>query len=236
MAGFRASDYRILAIDDNYSIQRLVAGSLEGAGFHVSPVSSGEEALEHIKRFGLPHLALVDIHLPYGMSGLTFCEEVLAYSDLPIIILTGVDEDRTIIQAIDRYAEDYITKPFNPEVLAARVRRVLRRFGDFGYALDRETKVDEHLTVSFPLQQATVAGQEIALTPTECKLLHILMRNAGRTVTTDFILQRLWPLESAQEDRLRVNIHRLRRKIEQEPRQPRYIVSQRGVGYAFNGA
>ena len=113
------------------------------------------------------------------------------------------------------------------------MRRVLRRIGDFAYTLSAETVVDDRLTVSFPHQRAIIDGQEVALTPTETKLLYILMRNAGQTVTTDFILRRLWPMETVFEDRLRVYVHRLRRKIESHPEEPRYILSQRGVGYSF---
>lgn len=225
--------YRILVLDDNYSMQRLVSTALQKTGFQVSTVSSAEEGLENIRRFGLPHLALVDIHMPYGMNGLEFCDAILSYSDLPIIMLTAVDEDDTIIQAIDKFAEDYITKPFNPGEMVARVRRVLRRIGDFAYTMSAETVVDEYLTVSFPYQRAYINNVEVQLTPTETKLLYILMRHAGQTVTADFILRRLWPMETAYEDRLRVYIHRLRKKIEQRPEQPKYILSQRGVGYSF---
>lgn len=167
------------------------------------------------------------------MNGLEFCDSILSYSDLPIIMLTAVDEDETIIQTIDQFAEDYITKPFNPGEMVARVRRVLRRIGDFAYTMSVETVVDEYLTVSFPYQRAYINKSEVQLTPTETKLLYILMRHAGQTVTADFILRRLWPLETAYEDRLRVYIHRLRKKIEQRPEQPKYILSQRGVGYSF---
>lgn len=232
-AGFDASTYRVLVLDDNFSMLRLVSNALQKAGFQVSTASSAEEGLDLIRRNGLPHLALVDIHMPYGMNGFEFCEAVLNYSDVPIIMLTAVDEDETIIQTIDQYAEDYITKPFNPGELVARVRRVLRRIGDFAYTLSAETVVDERLTVSFPYQRATIDGNPVTLTPTETKLLFILMRNAGQTVTTDFILRRLWPMETAYEDRLRVYVHRLRRKIEKHPEAPRYILSQRGVGYSF---
>lgn len=232
-SGFDSNAYRILILDDNFSMQRLVSTALQKSGFQVSAVSSAEEGLENIQRFGLPHLALVDIHMPYGMNGLEFCEAILNFSDLPIIMLTAVDEDETIIQSIDQFAEDYITKPFNPGEMVARVRRVLRRIGDYAYTLTPETVVDEHLTVNFPFQRAYIDGVEVALTPTETKLLYILMRNAGQTVTTDFILRRLWPMETAYEDRLRVYIHRLRRKIEHHPELPNYIISQRGIGYTF---
>ncbi len=232
-SGFEETAFRILVLDDSYSMQRLVSTALQKSGFEVSTASSAEEALDNIQRHGLPHLALVDIHMPFGMNGLEFCEALLAYSDIPIIMLTAVNEDETIIQSIDQFAEDYITKPFNPGEMVARVRRVLRRMGDFAYTLSTETVVDEYLTVSFPFQRVYVNGGEIALTPTETKLLYILMRHAGQIVTTDFILRRLWPMETAYEDRLRVYVHRLRRKIEQQPEQPKYITSQRGIGYSF---
>ncbi|MCA9933147.1 MAG: response regulator transcription factor [Ardenticatenaceae bacterium] len=225
--------FRIFVVDDSPLILRMVKKSLEDAGFTVVTAQSGEEALELMTRFGLPHLALVDINMPPGMDGFEFCEAVHAFSDLPVIMLTAIDEEETIVQAIDQYAEDYITKPFHVGELVARVRRVLRRVGNFAYTLDPLTKVDKHLQVDFPGKQAVVNGETISLTPTEAKLLYILMRNAGRTVTSDFILQRLWPLEVAQEERLRVYVHRLRRKIETETNGPKYIVSERGVGYTF---
>lgn len=232
-SGLDSNSYKILVVDDNYSLQRLVTTALEKEGFQVQAVSSGEEALEHLQRFGLPHLALVDIQMPHGMNGLQLCETILSFSDLPIIMLTAVDEDETIVKSIDKFAEDYITKPFNPGELAARIRRVLRRIGDFAYTLNPETVVDEHLTVNFSAQRLILDGEEITLTPTETKLLYILMRNAGQTVTTDFILRRLWPMETVYEDRLRVYVHRLRKKIGYQAEQPCYIVSQRGIGYSF---
>ncbi len=232
-SGFDADTYRILVLDDNFSMLRLVSSALQKSGFRVTTAASAEEGLDQIRRHGLPHLALVDIHMPYGMNGLEFCDAILDFSDLPIIMLTAVDEDETIIQSIEHYAEDYITKPFNPGELVARVRRVLRRIGDFAYTLEAETVVDERLTINFPSQRAYVDDTQVTLTPTETKLLYILMRHAGQTVTTDFILRRLWPLETVYEDRLRVYVHRLRRKIERRPEAPQYILSQRGVGYSF---
>ncbi|MCB8943584.1 MAG: response regulator transcription factor [Ardenticatenaceae bacterium] len=228
--------YRILAVDDSAFILRLVESALESADFQVSTVLSGEEGLEHIKRRGLPHLAVVDINMPLGMDGFEFCERVLEFCDLPIIMLTAINEESTIVSAIEQYAEDYITKPFNAGELVARVRRVLRRVGDFAYTLDPLTKVDERLQIDFAGQRAVIHGEDVSLTPTETKLLYILMRNAGRTVTTDFILRRLWPLEAAFEDRLRVYVHRLRRKIEEPEGEPRYILSERGTGYTFFNA
>jgi DNA-binding response OmpR family regulator len=222
---------RILVVDDDPAIQRLVRDKLDRAGFEVFTAASGLLALELIERRGLPHLAIVDINMP-GMDGFEFCQAVQAYSDLPVIMLTAVDEEETVIRGIEQFAEDYVTKPFSPRELVARTERVLRRIGDFAYTLEPITKVDDRLAVDFSHQIAIVEGEPIALTPTETKILYILMRNAGRTVTSDFLLRRLWPLEEVFEDTLRVHIHRLRKKIEIEPKSP-YIVTERGLGYRF---
>lgn len=223
---------RILVVDDDPAIRRLLKDKLENAGYEVWSAGSGDQALDVIARRGMPHLAIVDINMP-GMNGLRFCEAVQQFSDLPVIMLSAVDEEETIVGSISRYAEDYVVKPFSPRELVARVQRVLRRLGDFSYTWDVETRVDDFLVVDVPHQRAIVRGQAVPLTPTETKLLYLLMRNAGRTVTTDFLLRRLWPLEEVFEDTLRVHVHRLRQKIEPVPSRPRYVVTERGAGYTF---
>jgi DNA-binding response OmpR family regulator len=223
---------RILVVDDDPSVLQLVKDKLELAGYDVLTASAGQQALDLIARYGLPHLAIVDIMMP-GMDGFEFCRTVQQYADLPVIVLTAVAEEETIIRGIEHFAEDYITKPFSPRELTARVERVLRRIGDFAYAFDPLTRIDQHLAVDFAHQQALVDDKTIPLTPTETKILYILIRNAGRTVTTDFLLKRLWPREEVFEDTLRVHIHRLRHKIEPNPNQPCYILTARGMGYSF---
>jgi DNA-binding response OmpR family regulator len=227
-----AGSQRILIVDDDPAIRRLVEQKLKLTGFETVTAASGHEALEVIARRGLPHLAIVDLRMP-GMDGFAFCEAVQQFTDLPVILLTAVDDEETIIQGIERYAEDYVTKPFSPGELVARVGRVLRRIGDFGYALGPVTRVDGYLAIDFPHLCALAGGREVALRPTECKLLYILMRNAGHTVTTDFLLRRLWPMEEVFADRLRVHVRRLRTKIEPDPARPVYIVTERGEGYRF---
>lgn len=223
---------RILVVDDDPAILRLLRDKLENSGYEVFWAASGAEALDMLARRGLPHLAIVDINMP-GMTGLQFAKEVQEFSDLPIIMLSAVDEEETIIDTITRFAEDYITKPFSPRELVARVQRVLRRMGDYSYALELITQIDRYLAVDFPHQRAYIEGIAVALTPTETKLLYLLIRNAGRIVTSDFLLRRLWPLDEVYEDTLRVHIHRLRHKIEPAPSRPRYILTERGLGYSF---
>jgi len=186
-----------------------------------------------ISASGLPHLAVVDLNMPV-MSGFEFCELVQRFCDLPVIILTAIDAEEVVIKGIERYAEDYITKPFSPREVVARVLRVLRRIGDFAYTLEPVVRIDDHLAVDFAHQTAIVGGRTATLTPTETKLLYILMRNGGRTVTNDFLLRRLWPMEEIYEDTLRVHVRRLRQKIERDASEPGYVLTERGVGYRFN--
>jgi DNA-binding response OmpR family regulator len=232
IGSLKDSPRQILVVDDDPDILRLVRDKLDRAGFEVSTACSGQQALDLIAERGLPHLAIVDLMMP-GMNGFEFCQSVQGFSDLPVIMLTAIDEEETVIRGIRHFAEDYITKPFSPRELVARVERVLRRMGDFAYTLDRVVRVDDHLGVDFGHQRVILGGQPRDLTPTETKILYILMRNAGRTVTTDFLLRRLWPLEEVFEDTLRVHIHRLRHKVEPAPNQPAYIVTERGIGYRF---
>lgn len=231
-ADSEAASFRILVVDDDPDIRAVVRFTLEAEGLTVAGVGSAGEALEWIRRQGLPHLALVDIMMP-GQDGLSFAREVLEFCDLPIIFLTAIGDSSTKVSAIEELAEDYITKPFDPRELAARVKRLLRRVQDFSFAQRPRLQIDGHLEVDFVRREAYVRELRIDLTPTETKLLHILIKSKGRTVTSDFLLRRLWPREEVFEDTLRVHVHRLRKKIELDPGKPRYLVTQRGLGYCF---
>ena len=229
---FTPETYRILVIDDDPSLLRMVRDKLDKEGFDVLTADSGPQALQVIDTRGLPHLAIVDYMMP-GMDGFEFCRTVQQYSDLPVIMLTAINQEEIVIRGLEHFAEDYVTKPFSPRELVARVRRVLRRIGDFSYTLDKTVTIDDYLQIDFVHQQALVDTKPVTLTPIETKLLYILMRNAGRITSTDFLLRRLWPLEEVFEDTLRVHVHRLRHKIEAEPSNPNYIITERGKGYRF---
>lgn len=224
---------RVLVVDDDPAIVRLVSSKLDTSGYDVLTAYNGQEALDVIRQKGLPHLAIVDINMPV-MDGFAFCAAVQQFADMPVILLTAVDQEETIIQGIEHFAEDYVTKPFSPRELVARVGRVLRRMGDFAYTVERITQVDERLAVDFANQKVYVEGEELSLTPTETKILYILLRNAGRTVTSEFFLRRIWPLDEVFEDTLRVHIHRLRGKIEDKQQNARYIQTERRIGYRFS--
>jgi DNA-binding response OmpR family regulator len=223
----------ILIVDDDPNILRLVRQSLEAEGFEVSTAVTGQQALNKITR-ELPNLAIVDLKLP-DIDGFEVCRRIQQYAIVPVIMLTGVDATDTIVDGLDRYAEDYIVKPFNARELAARVRRVLRRFGDVQTTgSSAEVVVDESLKINFGQHWADIRGNHQELTPTESKLLHMLVRHAGQVLTTDSLLARVWsPEEEVYVEGLRVHIRRLREKIEPDPSKPVYILTERGVGYRF---
>ncbi len=223
----------ILVVDDDPHILRLVRQSLEVEGFDVSTAVTGQQALSKITR-ELPSLAIVDLKLP-DIDGFEVCRRIQQYAIIPVIMLTGVDNAETIVDGLDRYAEDYIVKPFNARELAARVRRVLRRFGDVQTtSASAEIVVDALLKINFGQHWADISGSHQELTPTESKLLHMLVRHAGQVLTTDSLLARVWsPEEEVYVEGLRVHIRRLREKIELEPSKPVYILTERGVGYRF---
>ncbi|MEW5988322.1 MAG: response regulator transcription factor [Chloroflexota bacterium] len=225
--------HRILILDAAPEIRHVAGIHLERAGFEVWLAGSTQEALTRIERYGLPHLAVVNVQLP-GLDGFEFCRRAQQLGDLPVIMLTASSEGDVVVKALEHYAEDVIiTKPLQPAQLVARVQRVLRRIKDFDYTHDPLTQVDRHFSLDLPGRQAIIDGEIVPLTPIEARLLFILMRNAGRFIPTHTLVNRLWPLESAQEDRLHVHVSRLRRKIEALPTRPDYLVSRRGSGYSL---
>ncbi|MFW5942610.1 MAG: response regulator transcription factor [bacterium] len=223
----------ILVVDDSPETLQIVRQTLQKADFEVRTAISGEQALKLVSATGLPHLAIVDINMPPGMNGIEFAGRLYEFSDVPVIMLTAVDEVQTVVKAIQEVAEDYMLKPFAPGELVARVRRVLERVGKFPFAPTCPVTVDEHLSVDFPARRLITEDGNYSLTPTEARLLYILMRNTGETVNTDFILRRMWPRELTYEDRLHVFVHRLRAKLKEVGDQHQYVVSERGIGYRF---
>ena len=224
--------FKILVVDDEPDIVSVVRMTLEAEGFDVQTAYSAQEAFDLINRKGLPHLAVLDIMMP-GTDGITLARKLQKFSDLPVIMLTAIDEESTVVKTIEEVAEDYVSKPFRPKELAARVKRVIRRMGDFAFRLETLTVIDDHLAVDFAAKKALIDEKPVSLTPTETKILHILIRSARRTVTTEYLLARLWPLDEVYEDTLRVHVHRLRQKIEPDASKPHYLITQRGVGYSF---
>lgn len=224
----------ILVVDDDPDICRLLEFKLVDAGFKVTVAPNGQVALKTIAEHGLPNLAVVDINMP-KMNGIEFCRAVHRFCDLPVIMLTAVDDEETVVEMLQECVEDYVTKPFSLNELTARIQRVLRRFPDYGYARITSVEMSSAIAVDFGAQLLLASGQSTPLTPTETKLLHILLSNRGRVVSTEFLLSRLWPRAEIFEDTLRVHVHRLRRKLEALDSRYPYIETERGVGYRFLG-
>lgn len=224
---------RILLVDDEADIRWTVGELLKDEGFDVVTARSADEALRRIDELGIPHLAVVDIMMP-EVDGIDLCRRLREFSDVPVIMLTAVDDQETITGAIREFADDYVVKPFDPDELAARIRRVLGRFKTFDYATGPRLVIDDRLALELAAGRAMVDGEAVELTPTETRLLHVLTRNAGRLVSTSHLLQRVWPRKEVYEDSLRVHVHRIRHKIEVDPSSPRYLTNERGVGYRFS--
>lgn len=222
----------LLIVEDDATTRRLLKNYLENEGFEVTAVDDGPPALESIQKNGFPHLIILDIGLP-TTDGFILGQEIKKVSDVPIIFLTGNRSEETIVQGIEEFADDYITKPFNVKEVNARIRRILSRLGDHSYANKPAVEIDEHLTIDFANQQALVDGDPRDLTPKEIKLLYILLHNRGRAVSTETLIARIWPGEDIFEDTVRVNVFRLRRKLEGEDQTKEYIITERGLGYTF---
>ena len=224
--------YRILIVDDDAMAREILKRILEHAGYEVMTAGSGPEALRKLHE-GIPHLVVVDLMMP-EMDGFELCRRIKSHLDVPIVILSAVAAVESKVEGLQMYAEDYIVKPFEKEELVARVQRVLRRYGESAGVEQPEVVIDQDLQINFVQHWARVKGHQVTLTPTESKLLFLLVRNAGRVVTNETLLAKAWAGdEEAYEEGLRVHISRLRSKIEPNPGKPVYIQTKRGVGYRF---
>lgn len=227
------TNLRLLIVEDDAVTRDLLQHVLQQAGYEVNAVRDGPDALNFIKKNGLPHLVVLDLGLP-GMHGFTVGELIKRMGDVPIIILTGEDSEDMVVQGIEQYADDYITKPFSVKEVVVRIQRVLSRVIDFSYAQSPVVQIDEHLAIDFPNNQVWRDGQIITLTPTETSLLSVLLRNKGHIVPTATLIARVWPNEEVYEETLRVHIARLRGKLAAKSNEMQYIRNERGVGYTFN--
>jgi DNA-binding response OmpR family regulator len=225
----------IVAADDDPQLLRLVTRNLQLEGYDVLGASDGQQALELIES-NPPDLVLLDIMMP-KMDGFTVCSRVREFSSVPIIIVTARGQDQDKVRGLDLGADDYLTKPFSVDELLARVRAVLRRSQftarEHTQGL-RATSTTGDLTVDYSQHVVTLAGREIALTPTEYRILAYLAQNVGRVVTQDLLLEHVWGSEYLGESHmLQVNVNRLRRKLEVDPTQSCYILTKVGIGYSL---
>jgi two-component system KDP operon response regulator KdpE len=222
----------LLLVDDDVDLLRLLQRRLESDGFDTVAVEGGRQARIALER-RLPDLAIVDILMP-EMDGFQVAEMIKKRGDIPVIFLTSVGETKTRIEAIRRFAEDYITKPFDYQELLARVQRILRRTAGSSAIREPLVVVDDDLSLDFDRSMAHTPSGTVKLSVTEVKLLYHFVRNAGQTLPVGTLVARIWGYaDETGPEALRVAIYRLRRKIEPEPSNPRYILTEREVGYRF---
>ncbi len=220
---------RILVVDDEPAIRRTLRTNLLARGYDAVAVESGEEALSYVAEHGFPQLIILDLMLP-GLSGLDVCRTLRAESSVPILVLSARGEERSKVRAIDLGADDYLTKPFGMDELLARVRALLRR-PPVTTAVGGTLQIG-NLSVDLDLHQVRCDGRALDLTPREFDVLAYLVRHAGKVVTHRLLLAEVWgPEYSGETQYLRVFINRLRRKIEDDPAHPHFILTEPGVGY-----
>ncbi len=222
---------KILVVDDEPKIIQLTQDYLENAGFSVISAGDGERALAVIQ-VEKPDLVVLDLGLP-GMDGLDVCRSIRKTSNLPIIMLTARDEETDKLVGLELGADDYITKPFSPKELVARVRSVLRRSELVQEG--REVIRAGDVTLDLPRMQVTVGGEEIELTATEFQLLQTLASQPGRIFTRSQLLNAVHGVAIESYERaIDAHIKNIRRKLEPVPHEPRYIQTVYGVGYRFS--
>lgn len=220
----------VLLVDDDPTLRSVLARRLSRDGFDVKPVSSGVEALRALDR-AWPAILVIDLMMP-GMDGFELCRRVKQIADLPIIVLSAVDESEAKVRALEYYAEDYVTKPFDPDELSARIHRILRRTesGRGGLTLDGGA-----LEIDLVQRRARVDERTESLSPTEVRFLQVLIASLDRTVPTDTLLNRVWSdSELPDPSYVWVTVRRLRNKIERDPNRPRVLLTDRGVGYRLS--
>jgi two-component system KDP operon response regulator KdpE len=220
---------QILLVDDEPSIQRATATLLRSRGYSVVVAGSGVEALEIFER-ERPNLVILDLGLP-DMDGTEVCRRLHARADVPILVLSVRGEERSKVQALDAGADDYVTKPFGPDELLARIRAGLRRSG--GTELHGRVERGD-LSIDFDKHRVYRNDVDIRLTPKEFQLLTLLVAHTGRVVTHRSIAKSIWGTTgAAQNEHLRVLVGQLRKKLEPDPALPRYVLTEPWVGYRF---
>jgi len=222
----------VLVVDDDVRMLRMMKRMLELEGFQVLVASSGETSLKMFEK-ETPDLVLLDIMMP-DMDGYTVCQRIREFSQVPIIMVTAKGDDKEKVEGLDIGADDYVTKPFSASELAARVRAVLRRTGTQDNPPGSVFRYKD-LVVDFASHRVMLSNQELNLTSTEYRLLSYISYNAGRVVTPDQLLDKVWGEEYIGAPHLlQVNIARLRKKLGDNAKSPAYILTRPGIGYIMS--
>lgn len=221
---------KILVVEDEKGIAGFIRAILSAQGYEVIPASNGREALTMIASH-CPQLVVLDLGLP-DMDGMELIESVRAWTQTPIVVVSARSYERDKVDALDRGADDYLTKPFGAAELLARVRVALRHARSGGPNLDGGRFTCGRLCIDYDKHQVLIDGENVHLTQNEYRIVALLGRYAGKVLTYDFIMKELWgPQSRGSNQILRVNMANIRRKIEENPAQPNYIFTEVGVGY-----
>jgi DNA-binding response OmpR family regulator len=219
-------------VDDEERMVRFIRLNLEHDGFQVSEAFNGKEAIRKIRDV-TPDLILLDVMMP-DLDGFEVLETVREVSTVPVIMLTAKGEEDDRVRGLELGADDYVTKPFSPRELVSRVKAVLRRTESASGSMHGLIEVDERLKIDFDRREIWLEGKLVKLRPTEYRMLYHLVQNAGWVVTHDQLLTKVWGYEYRDEPHyVRLYINYLRQKLEADPSNPKYILTERGVGYRF---
>lgn len=223
---------KILVVDDEPHLVKLVRSNLEAQHYKVISAMDGPSGMAMAEKEG-PDLIILDIMLP-GMDGFDVLQKIREFSAVPVIMLTAKDQEIDVVRGLHLGADDYVRKPFSVHELLARVEAVLRRAAPSEDVMTRPPFVSGDFTMDFQQRKVTVRGKEVKVGPTEYKLLTQLVRNAGRVMLHADLLRKVWgPEYGGETEYLRVYISYLRNKIEEDPANPKYILTEHGVGYMF---
>ena len=222
---------KILVVDDEPRMIGFIRMNLELENHLVIEAHNGLQALDEIRK-QLPDLVLLDVMMP-ELDGFETLRMLREFSDIPVIMLTAKGEENDKVHGLELGADDYITKPFGPRELSSRIKAIFRRL-EKPTTDDAILRIDDRLSVDFNQREVIVNGSAVKLRPTEYRLLYHLIRNAGWTVPHDQLLQKVWGYEYRDEAHyVRLYVNYLRDKIEEDPSDPKYIITERGVGYRF---
>ena len=220
----------ILIIDDNQSLLDVVAMALENEGYRILAAGDGQTGLEMFWQHN-PDLVILDIMMP-GMDGWQVCNKLKSTSGVPLILLTVLEQEKDIIRGLEEGADDYVSKPFSVRELLGRVQALLRRAQMLEEKLEKKNSITHNFRLVPNNQQVIVDGRVIRLTSTEFSLLYALIDNAGQVISYHDLLCKVWGQEyKANVRQLKVYIYYLRQKLENDPRNPCYIINERGRGY-----
>jgi len=223
---------RILVVDDEERMVRFIRMNLEHDGFQVSEAFNGKQAVQKLRDVN-PDLILLDVMMP-DLDGFDVLEMIREISNVPVIMLTAKSEEDDRVRGLELGADDYVAKPFSPRELVSRVRAVMRRTESASGSMHGLIEVDDRLKIDFDRREVWLEGKIVKLRPTEYRLLFHLVQNTGWVVSHDQLLAKVWGYEYRDEPHyVRLYINYLRQKLEKDPANPKYILTERGVGYRF---